>query len=106
MGVVGVASKIFFALIVIQLSAQQTNAAISGKTRKLIRRANNDGPYLGIVIPNLFEMNPLLNHPDYNSTELTIDVSGICICIYTYIHIYRYISIYRYIFNLLICKPS
>ncbi|XP_048331267.1 uncharacterized protein LOC125422882 [Ziziphus jujuba] len=76
MAVLGIASKIFFALIVIQFSAQQTNAAISEKTRKLIDRANKNGPYLGIVIPNLFEMNPLLKHPDYKARKLTIDVSG------------------------------
>ncbi|XP_048332052.2 bark storage protein A [Ziziphus jujuba] len=76
MGVLGVASKICFALIVIQLSAQQTNAAIPSKTRIAINKANQKGPYVGIVIPNLFELNPLLKHSDYKARSLNIDVSG------------------------------
>ncbi|XWS26331.1 hypothetical protein CRYUN_Cryun26dG0023100 [Craigia yunnanensis] len=42
---------------------------------KLIDEANMNGPYLGLVIPNLFEMNPLLQHPNYASTDFTIDVA-------------------------------
>ncbi|KAH0645213.1 hypothetical protein KY284_033097 [Solanum tuberosum] len=38
--------------------------------------ANKKGPYLGLVIPNLFEMNPLLQHPSYKPSDLTIDYAG------------------------------
>ncbi|KAH7524193.1 hypothetical protein FEM48_Zijuj06G0093100 [Ziziphus jujuba var. spinosa] len=76
MGVLGVASRIFLALIAIQLGAHQINATIPPKTNKLINKANKNGPYIGIVIPNLFELNPLLNHPDFKAKNLTIDISG------------------------------
>lgn len=51
-------------------------AAIPAKTQRLINKVNKDGPYLGIVIPNMFEMNPLLNHPTFISSNLTIDSAG------------------------------
>ncbi|KAL5558687.1 hypothetical protein UlMin_034898 [Ulmus minor] len=41
---------------------------MSSETRKLVDVANKNGPYFGLVIPNLFEMDPLLNSADYNST--------------------------------------
>ncbi|KAH6835830.1 Phosphorylase superfamily protein [Perilla frutescens var. hirtella] len=46
------------------------------RTQRLINEANKDGPYLGLVIPNMFEMNPLLQHPTYKPTNLTIDFAG------------------------------
>ncbi|KAI3454082.1 hypothetical protein Pfo_010745 [Paulownia fortunei] len=52
------------------------NGGIPGKTQRLINKANKNGPYLGLVIPNLFEMNPLLQHPSYKPSNLTIDVAG------------------------------
>ncbi|KAM6565607.1 hypothetical protein CsatA_024735 [Cannabis sativa] len=54
-----------------------TNGAImSKKTQNLINKINNKGPYLGVVIPNLFEQNPLLNSPDYTAIDVVIDISG------------------------------
>lgn len=38
---------------------QHTDGAILAETQKLINEANKKGPYLGLVIPNTFEMNPL-----------------------------------------------
>ncbi|TQD69396.1 hypothetical protein C1H46_045071 [Malus baccata] len=55
----------------------QADAALSAETYKSIDEANQSGPYLGLVIPNAFEMNPLLQSPNFTSTNLTIDVSGI-----------------------------
>ncbi|KAJ9559211.1 hypothetical protein OSB04_013825 [Centaurea solstitialis] len=52
------------------------NGEACRNTRKLIEKANRKGPYLGIVIPNLFEMNPLLNYPEYHASKLIIDVGG------------------------------
>ncbi|XP_055820561.1 bark storage protein A [Solanum dulcamara] len=73
-------SKLFLPLIlafmVLIITLEEANGAISGKTRKLIDMANNNGPYLGLVIPNLFEMNPLLQHPSYKPSDLTIDYAG------------------------------
>nr|GMD95738.1 bark storage protein A-like [Ipomoea batatas] len=47
-----------------------------GKTRMLIEKANEQGPYLGLVIPNMFEMNHLLGHPSYKPSTLVIDYDG------------------------------
>ena len=65
-------------MISVVLSAQQASGAISlaVETRKMIDKANQNGPYLGLVIPNLFEMNPLISSPDYTPDDLTIDISG------------------------------
>uniref|UniRef100_M1CU71 Mta/sah nucleosidase n=1 Tax=Solanum tuberosum TaxID=4113 RepID=M1CU71_SOLTU len=73
-------SKLFLSLVLVFLvlitTLEEANGAISGKTRKLIDMANKNGPYLGLVIPNLFEMNPLLQHPSYKPGDLTIDYAG------------------------------
>ncbi|THG01417.1 hypothetical protein TEA_020195 [Camellia sinensis var. sinensis] len=42
----------------------------------MISEANKNGPYLGLVIPNLFEMNPLLQSLSFTSSNLTIDFQG------------------------------
>lgn len=39
--------------------------AISTATMQEIDRVNEKGPYLGIVVPNSFEMNPLLQSPSF-----------------------------------------
>lgn len=51
-------------------------AAVPATTQRLINKVNKDGPYLGLVIPNMFEMNPLLQHTSYKPTDLTIDFAG------------------------------
>ena len=72
---------VMFAVIImisVVLSAHQASGAISlaAETRNMIDKANQNGPYLGLVIPNLFEMNPLINSPDYTPDDSTIDISG------------------------------
>lgn len=59
-----------------------SNAALLPETLKLIETANADGPYLGLVIPNTYELNPLLRSPNFTSTDLIIDFSGKHIYIY------------------------
>ncbi|PSR91788.1 Bark storage protein like [Actinidia chinensis var. chinensis] len=58
------------------LSLQEANGAFHSKTQELISRANMNGPYLGLVIPNLFEMNPLLQSPSFKPSDLIIDFQG------------------------------
>jgi hypothetical protein len=58
------------------LNAQQGNGAFSARTQKRIAMANSNGPYLGLVIPNLFEMNPLLESSNYTSANGSIDIAG------------------------------
>lgn len=72
--------RVLYAILVsavMLLNAQQgINAALTAKTHRIIRKANREGPYLGLVIPNLFEMNPLLLSPNFTSANLTIDFAG------------------------------
>ncbi|KAH6831159.1 Phosphorylase superfamily protein, partial [Perilla frutescens var. hirtella] len=63
-------------LSLLTVNENHANAAIPTKTHKLINKANINGPYLGLVIPNQFELNPLLQHPTYKPSNLTIHVSG------------------------------
>ncbi|KAB1204375.1 Bark storage protein A [Morella rubra] len=58
------------------LNVQEANGALSAKTQTNIDEANKNGPYLGLVIPNQFEMNPLLQSPSFESSNLTIDFAG------------------------------
>ncbi|GMP94865.1 hypothetical protein CsSME_00044145 [Camellia sinensis var. sinensis] len=65
-----------YALIITLSTLQETNGVLNGETQKMISEANKNGPYLGLVIPNLFEMNPLLQSPSFTSSNLTIDFQG------------------------------
>ncbi|KAF3328737.1 bark storage protein A [Carex littledalei] len=53
-------------------------AAIPSGIKKTIDDVNKEGPYLGIVVPNAFEMNPLLNSSNFvvNSKLPYLDVQG------------------------------
>ncbi|KAL3498456.1 hypothetical protein ACH5RR_041188 [Cinchona calisaya] len=61
---------------ILSLEVEVTNAYLHGKTRVLIDYANMNGPYLGIVVPNLYEMNPLLQHPSYKANKFVIEFQG------------------------------
>ncbi|KAM0065735.1 putative adenosylhomocysteine nucleosidase [Helianthus debilis subsp. tardiflorus] len=66
----------FIYVLIFVISQEQANGALHGSTKKMVDEANKKGPYLGLVIPNMFEMNPLLNNPHYKSTKLVIDYAG------------------------------
>ncbi|XP_008220066.1 PREDICTED: bark storage protein A-like [Prunus mume] len=63
-------------MISLMLNTQQIHGALPANTQKLIDEANEGGPYLGLVIPNSFEMKPLLQSPNFTSTDLIINFSG------------------------------
>ncbi|KAL8499212.1 hypothetical protein ACS0TY_022258 [Phlomoides rotata] len=65
-----------YLVLLISLFGILAKGEIPGNTQRLINEANQNGPYLGLVIPNLFELNPLLQHPSYTPTNLTIDFAG------------------------------
>ncbi|KAL1562225.1 bark storage protein A-like [Salvia divinorum] len=68
---------VFRVLLLVGLSLLVVSeATIPTKTLRLINKANRNGPYLGLVIPNQFELSPLLQHPSYKPSNLTIYVSG------------------------------
>ncbi|KAK9058862.1 hypothetical protein SSX86_023706 [Deinandra increscens subsp. villosa] len=70
----------FFIILVfvvsIVLLPNEANGKLLRETQRLIDEANALGPYIGVVIPNNFEMNPLLNHPEYKGTQNFIDIGG------------------------------
>ncbi|KAL0308594.1 UNVERIFIED_CONTAM: hypothetical protein Sradi_5801700, partial [Sesamum radiatum] len=45
--------------------AKVADAAVSKNVMKKIDAINSMGPYLGVVVPNTFEMGPLLNSPSF-----------------------------------------
>ncbi|XP_027176945.1 bark storage protein A isoform X1 [Coffea eugenioides] len=57
---------------------RSANAAVSDYAWANIRRVNQEGPYLGIVVPNSFEMSPLLQSPSFVPHDKLpyIDVAG------------------------------
>ncbi|KAL3746748.1 hypothetical protein ACJRO7_015650 [Eucalyptus globulus] len=66
---------VLFVTIIMVSNARDANGALPVTTLEAIAKANANGPYIGIVIPNLFEMGPLLNSSSYSAAEI-IDFSG------------------------------
>ncbi|XP_056166553.1 uncharacterized protein LOC115674393 isoform X4 [Syzygium oleosum] len=66
---------VLYVAVIVASNAWDANGALPAATLKEIAGANANGPYIGIVIPNLFEMDPLLNSSSYNATEI-IDFAG------------------------------
>ncbi|KAF8400831.1 hypothetical protein HHK36_014133 [Tetracentron sinense] len=56
----------------------RADGAISTRIMKNIGRINKEGPYLGLVVPNSFEMSPLLQSPSFVPDENSpiLDFSG------------------------------
>ncbi|XP_024190576.1 bark storage protein A [Rosa chinensis] len=67
---------VVYAVSISLMMLNGASAALSKETLELIAKANENGPYLGLVIPNSFEMDPLLQSPNFTSSNLTIDFSG------------------------------
>ena len=53
-----------FLVVVVGISSGAYGAISHGITKK-IERINKRGPYLGIVVPNSFERDPLLQSPSF-----------------------------------------
>ena len=53
-------------------------SAISKSLLKEIDSVNKVGPYIGVVVPNAFEMDPLLQSPSFvvNQKQPYLDISG------------------------------
>lgn len=52
------------------------SCTLTPQVQRKIARANQKGPYLGLIIPNTFELDPLLQNSDYTPSKLTIDFAG------------------------------
>lgn len=68
--------KIIVFVLLVNYAKLGAKCEIPKKTMYLIGVANNNGPYIGVVIPNLFELNPLLQSPSFIPSTFTIDFSG------------------------------
>lgn len=70
-------------VMVLEMSLM-SQAAVPMSVLKQVYRANKNGPYLGIVVPNAFEMNPLLQSPsfvvDHNLPHLDFSGLGLYMC--------------------------
>ncbi|KAJ7965962.1 Bark storage protein A [Quillaja saponaria] len=60
----------------ILVNAQKGSCALTAKVHREIAEANRKGPYLGLVIPNLFKLSPLLQSSNFTPTNKTIDFAG------------------------------
>lgn len=52
-------------LVMVVVMGVGTEGAVSVSSMKKITRVNKEGPYLGIVVPNSYEMDPLLQSPSF-----------------------------------------
>ena len=73
---------IFLLSIFIWVNAENDNGALTPNLLRKIAEANKEGPYLGLIIPNSFELDPLLQSSNYTSTNNTIDFAGIYYILY------------------------
>ncbi|KQK03420.1 bark storage protein A [Brachypodium distachyon] len=64
--------------VAVALMATAAEGFISKKTWAAVRRANRDGPFVGLVVPNTYEMVPVLNSPSFKASKgvPNIDVQG------------------------------
>lgn len=68
-----------FLVLALRISTgSRAYAAVSQSAMRNIDKVNKDGPYLGIVVPNTFEMNPLLQSPSFEADQKLpyLDFSG------------------------------
>ncbi|KAJ1377568.1 Nucleoside phosphorylase domain [Sesbania bispinosa] len=67
-----------FLVALIWVNAQYAfvNCALMPELQRKIDKINQEGPYLGLIIPNAFELDPLLQNPGYTASDLIIDFAG------------------------------
>lgn len=60
------------------LNAQHAfvSCALTSELQSKIAKVNQEGPYLGLIIPNAFELDPLLQNPGYTASDTIIDFAG------------------------------
>jgi hypothetical protein len=74
----GAHQQVVVVLAMVALMVTAAEGFISKKTWSAIRRADRDGPFVGLVVPNTYEMDPVLSSPDFKpSNNIPIlDVQG------------------------------
>ncbi|TVU23006.1 hypothetical protein EJB05_32732, partial [Eragrostis curvula] len=79
MGAGGVVRQVVVAVLAVVLMAATAEGFISLKTYRDIRRVNRNGaPFVGLVVPNAYEMDPVLNSPSFSPSNTVpyLDVEG------------------------------
>ncbi|KAL6890573.1 hypothetical protein ACP4OV_008828 [Aristida adscensionis] len=63
---------------VVIMAATAVKGFVSGETWRAVRRANRENPFLGLVVPNSYEMDPVLSSPSFkpSSTIANLDIQG------------------------------
>ncbi|PRQ23246.1 putative adenosylhomocysteine nucleosidase [Rosa chinensis] len=69
---------VVFFVLVLEISTRTVDGAVSQSTMKKIDRMNRKGPYLGIIVPNSFELTPLLQSASFVADQKlpSLDFSG------------------------------
>ncbi|XP_061993769.1 bark storage protein A [Rosa rugosa] len=69
---------VVFIVLVLGISTRTVDGAVSQSTMKKIDRMNRKGPYLGIIVPNSFELTPLLQSASFVTDQKlpSLDFSG------------------------------
>lgn len=65
-------------LVMVMGLLKRSSGAVDHRSMKMVDGVNREGPFFGIVVPNSFEMNPLLQSPSFvpNETLPYLDISG------------------------------
>ncbi|KAF8036287.1 hypothetical protein BT93_C2112 [Corymbia citriodora subsp. variegata] len=65
-------------LVMVMGLLKRSSGAVGHRSETMVDGVNKEGPFLGIVVPNSFEMNPLLQSPSFvpNETLPYLDISG------------------------------
>ena len=71
---------LFLVVLVFGIVSNGVHGAVSSSTLRKISRINMEGPYLGIIVPNSFEMNPLMQSGSFVADHKLpyLDFSGDC----------------------------
>uniref|UniRef100_A0A0E0KZY6 Nucleoside phosphorylase domain-containing protein n=1 Tax=Oryza punctata TaxID=4537 RepID=A0A0E0KZY6_ORYPU len=66
------------ALLLVAAAVAAADAAVPASAALAVRQVNRQGPYLGVVVPNGFEMEPLLRSPAFSPAKRLpyLDVAG------------------------------
>ncbi|KAJ0091092.1 hypothetical protein Patl1_13283 [Pistacia atlantica] len=60
---------VYFLVLLVELFISGVHGAISQGNMRTIDGINKEGPYLGIIVPNAYEMNPLLQSPSFQTHQ-------------------------------------
>ncbi|XP_031272291.1 bark storage protein A-like [Pistacia vera] len=60
---------VYFLVLLVELFISGAYGAISQGNMRTIDGINKEGPYLGIIVPNAYEMNPLLQSPSFQTHQ-------------------------------------